>query len=143
MTKQVQSELLPPGWTVSQKLGSHPTESYYLNDEETLKKLKGHAERTPMTMVRKKDNSFSLQFSTGAYMEAVGPLVMFWKGAEGKGKIDADDTDSLEVKVTHVKTKTEKGEKTVWTIVKLKVDGVEVTVTCGLYCTPVSQWSAH
>ena len=81
MTKQVQSELLPPGWTVSQKLRSQPTESYYLNDEETLKKLKGHAERTPMTMVQKKDNSLSLQFSTGAYMEAVGPLLKFWKGA--------------------------------------------------------------
>ena len=63
-------------------------------------------------------------------MEAVGPLLKFWKGAEGKGVIDADDTDGLEVKVTNVKTKTEKGEKTVWTIVKLKVDDAEVTVTC-------------
>ena len=130
MTKQVQTELLPPGWKVSHKLRSHPTESYHLNDEETLKKLKGHAERAPMTIVKKKDNSLSLQFSTGAYMEAVGPLVKFWRGAEGKGKINADDTDGLEVKVTNVKTKTEHGEKTVWTIVKLDVDDVEVTITC-------------
>ena len=36
-------------------------------------------------------------------MEAVSPLVKFWREAEGKGSIDTDDTDGLDKKVTNDK----------------------------------------
>ena len=63
--------LLPPGWIVNQKIQNNASSkgSYYLNDLKTLEVLKGHAARTPMEVESKLDNSQSLQFSTGAYME--------------------------------------------------------------------------
>ena len=83
-----------------------------------------------MVVERRNDNSLSLQFSTGAYMESVSPLLSFWKEVNGKGSIDKDDTDGMEVKVTTIETSTDNGGKTVSTIVNLAVHGEKVTVTC-------------
>ena len=139
MPSKVQGDLLPPGWKVSQKVHNKVSKisSYYLNDMETLKKLKEYADRsTPMTVETKRDSSYSLLFSTGAYLEAVTPLISFWKEAEGADFIDKKDTDGLEVKVNYVETETEKGGKSVKFIVRLNVHGENTTVTC--YDTTVS-----
>ena len=117
---------------VSQNIQSQASSkgSYYLNDFKTLETLKGHAARTPMVVETKCDKSMSLQFSTGAYMEAVSPLVSFWKRAEGRGEIDKVDTDGMVAKVATIETTTDNGGKTVSTVIKLDVEGEKVTVTC-------------
>ena len=89
-----------------------------------------------MAVETKRDGSYSLLFSTGAYLEAVAPLISFWKEAEGADFIDKKDTDGLEVKVNDVETETEKGGKSVKFIVRLNVHGENTTVTC--YDTTVS-----
>ena len=139
MPSKVQGELLPPGWKVSQWVQEKVSNScaYYLNDKKTLEKLKGHATKTPpMVFETKGDNSLSFQFSTGAYMESVSPLLSYWKDAEGKDYFNLEDTDGLEVKVTKVEATVENGGKTVQTIVRLDVHGEKVTITC--YDTKVS-----
>ena len=139
MPSKVNGDLLPPGWKVSQKVHNKVSKisSYYLNDMETLKKLKEYADRSiPMAVETKRDGSYSLLFSTGAYLEAVAPLISFWKEAEGADFIDKKDTDGLEVKVNDVETETEKGGKSVKFIVRLNVHGENTTVTC--YDTTVS-----
>ena len=132
MPSKALGELLPPGWKLSKVIQSQVGDkgSFYLNDKATLEKLQGHAARTPMVVERRNDNSLSLQFSTGAYMESVSPLLSFWKEVNGKGSIDKDDTDGMEVKVTTIETSTDNGGKTVSTIVNLAVHGEKVTVTC-------------
>ena len=123
---------LPPGWMVSQDIQNQASSkgSYYFNDFKTLETLKVHAARAPMVVETKCDKSKSLQFSTGAYMEAVSPLASFWKRAEGRGEIDKVDTDGMVAKVTSIETTADNGGKTVSTVVKLDVEGEKVTVTC-------------
>ena len=106
---------LPPGWIVDQKIQDNASSkgSYYLNDLKTLEVLKGHAVRSPMEIETKRDNSLSIQFSTGAYMEAVSPLVSFWKRIKGDGPIDEVDTDGLKVNVTTIETTSDNAGKTV------------------------------
>ena len=60
-----------------------------------------------MEVETKLDNSQSLQFSTGAYMEAVSPLLSFWKDLHVDEPISEDDTDGMKVKVTTVETATD------------------------------------
>ena len=106
---------LPPGWIVDQKIQDNASSkgSYYLNDLKTLEVLKGHAVRSPMEIETKRDNSLSIQFSTGAYMEAVSPLVSFMKRIKGDGPIDEVDTDGLKVNVTTIETTSDNAGKTV------------------------------
>ena len=68
-------------------------------------------------------------------MEAVVPLLKYWKDEEGAVLIP-EDTDGMNVKVKTVETTVENGGKTVQTIVKLDVHGEKVTITC--YDTTVS-----
>ena len=135
MPSKRQNELLPPGWMVSQKIQKKGS-GYYLNTLETLRKLKEHAQRPkPLEQETKRDDSMSLRFSTGAYMEAVVPLLKYWKDEEGALLIP-EDTDGIKVEVKTVETTVENGGKTVQTIVKLDVHGEKVTITC--YDTTVS-----
>ena len=136
MPSKRQDELLPPGWKVSQEI-QKKVGGYYLNTVETLRKLKEHADRTAhLEQETKNDNSLSLRFSTGAYMETVVPLLKYWKKEEGAGLLEHEDTDAMDVKVKTVETTVENGGKTVQTIVKLDVHGEKVTITC--YDTTVS-----
>ena len=132
MPNKVQGELLPPGWKVSPKIRSQVSGkgSYNLNDQATLEKLKGHAVRIPLEQLPVNDKSKSLQFSTGAYIEAVSPLLKFWKDAEVNVPLDHVDTDSMEASVTEVEIEQENKGKTVKTIVRLNVEGEKVTITC-------------
>ena len=83
-----------------------------------------------MEIETKRDNSLSLQFSTGAYMEAVSPLASFWKRIKGDGPIDVVDTDGMNVNVTTMETTSDNAGKTVSTVFKVDVEGEKVTVTC-------------
>ena len=120
--------MLPPGWKVNTKIRNQVIGkgSYNLNDQETLEKMKGHAARSPLEQLPVNDKSKSLQFSTGAYMEAVSPLLQFWKGAEDNVPLDPVDTDGLEASVTEVEIEQENKGKTV----KAIVEGEKVTFTC-------------
>ena len=73
---------------------------------ETLAKLKKQAVPTPLIKSIKKDNSVTLQFSTGAYITAISPLVKFYKETEGKS-IKAGDVDGLSIFITSVITDTD------------------------------------
>ena len=83
-----------------------------------------------MEVETKRDNSLSLQFSTGAFMEAVSPLISFWKRIKGDGPINKVDTDGLKVNVTTIETTSDNSGKTVSTVFKLDVEGELVTITC-------------
>ena len=103
---------------------------YYLNDDATLKKLKKHANNKDFEDKSDalNDNSFTFQFSTGSYIHSVVPLVDFWRGSSGN-QIDPDDTDGLQTSVVDVKTENDASGKTIGHIVKLQVDGQDVTIT--------------
>ena len=58
-----------------------------------------------------KDNSVNLQFSTGAHIKTVLPLVQFYKEGVGKGHIKKVDVDGLDVSVTSVVTNTDANGK--------------------------------
>ena len=95
MPSKRQEELLPPGWKVSANI-QKKAGGYYLNNVETLRKLKDNADRkTHIEPEIKKDNSVSLCFSTGAYMETVVTLLEFWKEKEGTGLFNFEDTDGM------------------------------------------------
>jgi hypothetical protein len=104
---------------------------YYLNDETTLKKLKKAAQITDFDPVLNLNNSVTINFSTGAYIVTALPLLKFWMEALEKteGRINPDDTDSLDTKVTSVVIKQDKGDTIEGYIVKLLVEGEEVTIT--------------
>ena len=99
---------------------------YYLNDEATEKKLKKGAKVKDFTKVHNKDDSFTLKFSTGAYITTVIPLIKFWMETK---VIDEADTDGLEVEIVSVKSKMDKGGTIEGYTVRLQVEGEEVTIT--------------
>ena len=119
MPSKRQDELLPPGWKVSQAI-QKKVGGYYLNTVETLRKLKEHADRTAhLEQETKNDNSLSLRFSTGAYIETVVPLLKYWKKEEGAGLLEHEDTDAMDVKV-----------KTVLKMTALSVGGCWIQNNC-------------
>ena len=103
---------------------------YYLNDDSTYKKLKKHASNDDFEDKSDKlnDNSFTFQFSTGAYVHSVVHLVDFWKESVGK-QINPDQTAGLNTSVTCVKPETDAGGKLTGHISKLEVEGEVVTIT--------------
>ena len=104
---------------------------YYLNNDETLKKLKKNAKNTEdlEELPLKKDNTIRIQFSTGAYMLAVAPLISFWKKNIGK-QINSANTGGLDVTINDVvRDHDANGTTTQW-IVHLMVEGEQVTITC-------------
>ena len=81
-----------------------------------------------MTQTAIKDNSVTLQFSTGAYILAVGPLIKFYKYCEGKS-IKREDVDGLNIIVNSVVTRLDAGGKITGYLIQLEVEGETVTVT--------------
>ena len=102
---------------------------YYLNDMKTLAKLKKHAVLPPVVENMTRDNSVSLQFSTGAYIKTVSPLVTFYKEGVGKGHIKKADVDGLDVSVTSVVTNTDANGKITGYVIELSVEGKKVKLT--------------
>ena len=138
MPGKIHTTILPPGWKVSdtvKRQAQVSTFKYHLNDVATLGKLKKHSVSTPMEQKANKDNSVSLQFSTGAYMKAVLPLIRFYKECEGQ-QIRKSDVDNLLVSVKNVETETDAGGKITGYLVHLEVEEEKVTVT--LYDTQVN-----
>ena len=128
-SKMITGEKLPPGWKVSETVKKQVgTFKYYLNDKSILKKLKNHAIDTHVEELPVKDKTRSFQFSTGAYILAVGPLIKFWKKCEGNF-IEKTDTDGLSVLVKQVATQTDAGGRITGYIVRLEVEGENVTIT--------------
>ena len=105
--------------------------NYCLNNDETLKKLKKNAmndddlEELPL----KKDDTIRIQLSTGAYMLAVAPLISFWKKHVGK-QINRSNTGGLDVSITDVRRGHDANGTTTQWIVRLLVEGEQVTITC-------------
>ena len=129
MPSKIQGELLPPGWKITEAMKRQVSYfKYYLNDMATLGKLKSHAVRPPIMQTMTKDNSVTLQFSTGAYILAVGPLVKFYKYCEGKN-IRKEDVDGLNIIVNSVETRMDAGGKITGYLIQLEVEGETVTVT--------------
>ena len=102
MLDKTQGDSLPAAWSgIDHLKGQARTFKYLLNDMETLAKLKKQAVSTPVTKSIKRDNSVTLQFSTGAYITAISPLVKFYKETEGKN-IKAGDVDGLSIYINSV-----------------------------------------
>ena len=81
-----------------------------------------------MEVLPTKNNTVTLQFSTGAFVAVVSELVKAWKGTQGK-LIDTTYTGGLSVRVTSVKPKKEIGGKAPQTTTRLQVDGEQITIT--------------
>ena len=101
---------------------------YYLNDDATLAKLKSHAPRAPLERTPTNDKSHTFQFSTGAFVSVMVPLVNFWKSAQGR-TIDPQETDNLDTSILIVKPQKDAGGKITGHITKLSVGGEDVTIT--------------
>ena len=101
---------------------------YYLNDDATLVKLKGHATRAPIEQTPTNDPTHTFQFSSGSFVVVMNPLVNFWKSAQGK-LINPKETDNLDTSVKSVKTQKDAGGKITGHITKLSVEGEDVTIT--------------
>ena len=101
---------------------------YFLNDDATLVKLKGHATRAPIEQTPTNDPTHTFQFSSGSFVAVMNPLVNFWKSAQGK-TIKPEETDNLDTSVKSVKAQKDAGGKITGHITKLSVEGEDVTIT--------------
>ena len=96
---------------------------------ETIKKIKKAAEAPKDIEVTEKSQCTTMKFSAGAYMTVVTDLVKDWKNILG-GSINKDLVDDMEVSVIKVHTERDAKNKITQHLVKLLVEGQEVTVTC-------------
>ena len=101
---------------------------YFLNDDATVKKLKRAAAKQPIE-VKHNSGSKTITFSTGSYVSVVLALVRAWQNNEGHW-IAEEQVDNMKIFVTNVEAETDLADTIVHYLVKLVVDGKEVTVTC-------------
>ena len=101
---------------------------YYLNDATTLKKLKKAADIDDMTIIYN-NQSNTINFSTGAYVNVITQLVNLWQDLKGH-HIHAEDVDGMKIIVNNVEIEREMADKIVKYVVRLSVEGEKVTVTC-------------
>ena len=102
---------------------------YILNDKKTMTKLKTAAKKIDLEIIHNPNGSKTILCSTGAYINVVWPLVRVWKGLEGD-YINREMVDGMEIRVVNVEHFTDTNGTIVHYIVKLCVDGHDVTVTC-------------
>ena len=100
---------------------------YYLNDALTIKKLKAAAKLDDIT-IKPCQNSMQIQFSVGSYVEVALVLLKYWESCEGQPQIP-EDVDNLDVKVLMVETVEDAKGVNERHIVRLSVQGEQVTVT--------------
>ena len=101
---------------------------YFLNDESTIKKLKAAADKANMT-VADNNGSKTIDFSTGAYVSVVLPLIRMWQEMEGH-PIRPEDVDGLDITVVKIEVEKELAGTIVKHTIELKVQGIKVKVTC-------------
>ena len=101
---------------------------YYLNNATTLKKLKKAADFDSMTILPNIQSN-TINFSTGAYINVIIQLVNLWKDLQGH-HILAEDVDGMKIIVNSVETEREMSDIIVKYVVRLSVQGEQVTITC-------------
>ena len=102
--------------------------NYILNSKKTAAKIKQGVGK-PTMHVEHNNGSKTINFSTGAYINIVLPLVKAWLELEGN-PILADQVDGMDITVSKFEIKTDQKNTKVHYAVKLLVDGLWVTVTC-------------
>ena len=100
---------------------------YFLNNELTLKKLKLAAKEGNIT-IKPCQGSVQISFNAGTYVEVALRLLKYWESCQGKPQI-AEDVDNLDVIVSKVETFVDAGGVNERHIVRLCVQGEQVTVT--------------
>ena len=100
---------------------------YFLNNELTLKKLKLAAKEGNIT-IKPCHGSVQISFNAGTYVEVALRLLKYWESCQGKPQI-AEDVDNLDVIVSKVETFVDAGGINERHIVRLCVQGEQVTVT--------------
>ena len=108
---------------------------YFLNDAATIKKLK-EAAKGPNIVITPKQNNIQIKFNAGSYVEVVLRLLRYWETVEGEFQLP-EDVDGLCVKVTKVETVQDAKGTNELHIVRLSVQGEQVTITpwettCGM-----------
>ena len=101
---------------------------YFLNDETTIKKLKAAADKIGMK-VNHNTGSKTIEFSTGAYVSVVLPLIKLWQDIKGH-PIHPEEVDGLDITVLTIEIERDLGGTILNYKVELKVQGVKVKVTC-------------
>ena len=101
---------------------------YYLNDATTLKKLKKAADIDSMTIINN-IQSYTINLSTGAYVNVTIPLVNLWQDIKGH-HILAEDVDGMKIIVNNVEIERDLADLIVKYVVRLSVQGEKVTITC-------------
>ena len=106
--------------------------TYVLNDMATIQKLKkAAAAPKDMEVTDHGRHGRTIRFSTGAYMTVVSPMVKDWKDILATGDfINEDLVDNLKIYVVQVHTERDTKNHNTQVIIKLNVEGHEVTVTC-------------
>ena len=100
---------------------------YYLNDAATAKKLKAAA-KLPDIVITPKQDSIQVKFNVGAYVEVVLRLLKYWESCQGEPQLP-EDVDNLIVRVLQVETVVDAKGTNERHIVRLSVEGENVTVT--------------
>ena len=107
---------------------------WFLNDKNTITKLKKAARKKPMKIIHNQ-MSDKIEFSTGAYVSVVLPLLKFWEETEGD-VILKTDVGGMNIRIVRIETTVDDKDKITGYIVRLLVEGQNVTVT--LYDTTLS-----
>ena len=108
--------------------------NWSLNEEATFAKLKKAANRQAIKIVHKQTCD-TIDFSTGAYLAVVMPLLQFWQEIEGDNILPAD-VDGMDIVVDKIETTADNKGRITGYIARLHVDGQAFTVT--LYDTTLS-----
>ena len=95
---------------------------YFLNNESTVKKLKQAAKYDNIN-ITPCQGSVQIQFNAGTYVEVALRLLKYWEGCQGELNLN------LNVSVTEVETFKDAGGINERHIVRLCVEGEQVTVT--------------
>ena len=101
---------------------------YFLNDENTIKKLKKAAANKLQMEVKHNSDSQTILFSTGSYVTVVLPLLKAWQEIQGR-YIDEEQVGGLAIMVDQVTPQVVLGDRIERYQVKMIVDGHSVTVT--------------
>ena len=110
--------------------------NYFLNNDTTVKKLKAAANKENLKVT---DNSGSktIEFSTGAYICVVLPLIRMWQEMKGHSILPSD-VDGMDISVVQIDIERDLAGTILHYMVELKVQGRKVKVTC--YDTTLSMF---
>ena len=111
---------------------STSTTNYVLNDMATIQKLKKAAAASKdMDVTDHGRHGKTIRFSTGAYMTVVSAMVKDWRDILSTGDfINEDLVDNMKIFVVQVHIERDTKNHNTHIIIKLNVEGHEVTVTC-------------